>query len=81
MFADLQLSLRSSGTIFTDPQGKLAHRSLQILKDSATWVFLSPSFYLIFARSYTSKNRLPTKSCKNMERFTILRVILAQGPC
>ena len=28
--ADLQLSLRSSDTIFTDPQGKLAHRSVHI---------------------------------------------------
>ena len=38
ILADLQLSLRSSGTIFTDPQGKLAHRSVQILKESSTWV-------------------------------------------
>ena len=26
------------GTIFTDPQGKKAHRSVQILKESSTWV-------------------------------------------
>ena len=32
-----ELSLRSSGTIFIDPQGKLAHRSVQILKESSTW--------------------------------------------
>ena len=37
ILADLQLSLRSSGTIFTDAQGKLAHRYLQILKESSTW--------------------------------------------
>ena len=30
--------LRSSGTIFTDPQGKLAHKSVQILKERSTWV-------------------------------------------
>ena len=30
----MQLSLRSSGTMFTDPQGKLAHRSVQILKEN-----------------------------------------------
>ena len=39
ILADLQLSLRSSGTIFTDPhQGKKANRSVQILKESSTWV-------------------------------------------
>ena len=37
ILADLQLSLGSSGTIFTDPQGKKAHRSVQILKESSTW--------------------------------------------
>ena len=35
------MSLRSSGTIFTDPQGKWAHRFLQILKESSTWAGLS----------------------------------------
>ena len=40
ILTDLQLSLRSSGTIFTDPQGKLAHRSVQILKESSTWVMI-----------------------------------------
>ena len=33
----MQLSLRSSGTIFTEPQVKKAHRSVQILKESSTW--------------------------------------------
>ena len=37
ILADLQLSLRSSGTIFTDPQRKLARRFVQILKGSSTW--------------------------------------------
>ena len=37
ILADLQLSLRSSGTIFTDPEGKKAHSSVQILKESSTW--------------------------------------------
>ena len=37
ILADLQLSLRSSGTIFTDPQGKKGHRSVQILKESSIW--------------------------------------------
>ena len=36
----LQLQL-GSGTIFTDPQGKKAHRSVQILKESSTWVVRS----------------------------------------
>ena len=34
------MSLRSSGTIFTDPQGKSAHRSVQIVKNSSTWVYI-----------------------------------------
>ena len=36
ILTDLQLSLRSSGTIFTDPQGKKAQRYVQILKESST---------------------------------------------
>ena len=37
ILAVLQLSLRSSGTIFTDPLGNKACRSVQILKESPTW--------------------------------------------
>ena len=37
IFADLQLALHSSSTIFTDPQGKNDHKSVQILKKSSTW--------------------------------------------
>ena len=28
---------KSAQKLFTDPQGKMAHRSLQILKESSTW--------------------------------------------
>ena len=34
---DRYLTCRSSGTIFSDPQGNKAHRSVQILKESSAW--------------------------------------------
>ena len=40
IIVDLQVSLRNTGTIFTDPQRKLAHRSVQMLKESSTWVLI-----------------------------------------
>ena len=41
--AYLHFSCRSSGTIFTDPQGNEAHKSVQILNESSTWENLNIS--------------------------------------
>ena len=38
ILADLHLSCRISATIFTDAQRNKAHRSVQILRESSTWV-------------------------------------------
>ena len=77
ILADLQLSLRSSGTIFTDRQGKRAHRSVQILKENSTWGILpwvpwSPRCSKNLVRScqvsqYGSK-RVPRKSLEFLGR-------------
>ena len=50
--ADLQLSCQICATIFTDPQGKNAHISVQILKERSTLEALvetAGTFYMLQA--------------------------------
>ena len=51
ILANLQLSLRNNGLIFTDPQGKKAHRSAQILKESSTWATVELNIFKVSLNS------------------------------
>ena len=75
ILADLQLSLRSSGTIFTDPQGKLAHRSLQILKESSTWEMLNHDNQLLKCQEnfFTWVILIRTRISSKTSAFSILK--------